>query len=78
MVSADVPLLFEMDNDATFDFDERLLRTATVDGIAGLFKADDDSKKTESVLHYNKFVEQMQSIAPAVFEDLVGVDGDEE
>lgn len=66
----DVPLVTEID-DTVLPFDERFLRTAIPDGIAGLFMADDDSKKAESVVQYNKFVQQCQEIAPAVFEDLL-------
>lgn len=40
----DVPVITEID-DTTLPYDERFLRTAIPDGIAGLFMADDDSKK---------------------------------
>ena len=45
----DVPVITEID-DTTLPYDERFLRIAVPDGIAGLFMADDDSKKAESVL----------------------------
>lgn len=69
MEPEDVPVITEI-NDDTLPYDERFLRTAIPDGIAGLFMADDDSKKAESVMQYNKFVTQCEEIAPAVFEDL--------
>lgn len=69
MEPEDVPVITEID-ETTLPFDERFLRTAIPDGIAGLFMADDDSKKAESVMQYNKFVAQCEEIAPAVFEDL--------
>lgn len=62
----DVPFILELSDDE-LPFDERFLRTAIPDGIAGLFMADDDSKKAESVMQYNKFVQQCAEIAPAVF-----------
>nr|WP_300129923.1 hypothetical protein [uncultured Butyricicoccus sp.] len=65
----DVPVVTTID-EQTLPFDERFLRTAIPDGIAGLFMADDDSKKAEAVLQYNKYVQACQDIAPAVFEDL--------
>ena len=65
----DVPFIEDVTEDE-LPFDERFLRTAVPDGIAGLFMADDDFKKAEAVMQYNKFVTQCQEIAPAAFIDL--------
>ncbi len=73
----DVPVITEID-DTTLPYDERFLRTAIPDGIAGLFMADDDSKKAESVLQYNKYVQACIDICPAVFEDLYTSEEDED
>lgn len=63
--------------DDEIGWDERILRAAIPDALAGLFMADDDSKKTEAVMQYNRFVQQLSETAPAVFVDFAG-DGEAE
>lgn len=63
--------------DDEIGWDERILRAAIPDAMTGLFMADDDSKKTEAVMQYNRFVQQLGETAPAVFVDFSG-DGEAE
>ena len=67
----DVPDVESADDTATeLPFDARILRLAVPYAIKSSFLADDNSKKAESVIAWNQFVEELGRIAPAAFVDV--------
>ena len=50
----------------------RILRLAVKYGVKSAFLEDDNSKKAESVICWNKFVDTLAGIAPATFERVKG------
>lgn len=65
----DIPKIATADDDTTvLPFDERILRLAVKYGVKSGFLEDDNSKKAESVICWNKFVDTLAATAPATFE----------
>ena len=53
-------------DDTEIDWDDRITRNALPHGLASCFMGDDNNKKAEMVIEYNKFVQALEEAAPAV------------
>ena len=62
-----VPELNEID-DTVIDWDDRITKNALVHGLASSLMGDDNNKKSESLIEYNKFVQALDEAAPAIME----------
>lgn len=58
-------------------YDDRITRIALPYGLASVLLGDDESRKAESVIARNEFVQALQDAAPAVFEWPIGTEGEE-
>ncbi len=52
----------------TLDWDDRICRMALPYGLAAVLLSDDESRKAESVLNRNEFLQALEDCAPATFE----------
>lgn len=73
------PLLLELPeitvvDDTNIDMDGRICKIALPYGLASVLLADDESRKAESILKRNMFIEALESAAPAVDTDVRGWD----
>lgn len=50
------------------DWDDRITKNALVHGLAACLMGDDNNKKAESLIEYNRFVQALDEAAPAVME----------
>lgn len=55
-------------DDTEIDWDDRITRIALPYGLASVLLGDDESRKAESVIARNEFVQALEEAAPAVFE----------
>ena len=55
-------------DETEIDWDDRITRDAIPHGLASMLMGDDNNKKAESVIEYNKFVEALAEAAPAIME----------
>lgn len=62
--------LIEAIDETALDFDDRITRIALPYGLASALLMDDESRKTDSVLFWNKFVDALENLAPYTFEDI--------
>lgn len=74
LTAREIPDLTEIDETEIDLFDERIVRLALPYGLKAYLLEDDGGRKAEAVMYRNRFVETLQDIAPAVFEDLAEVD----
>lgn len=65
----DIPDIREI-GEQTLPFDERILRLAVPYCIKSKFLEDDNSKKAESVIEWNRFVDALAGLAPGAVEDV--------
>ena len=75
---AEIPDLTEIDETEIDMFDEQIVRLALPFGLKAYLLEDDGSRKAEAVMYRNRFIETLQDLAPAVFEDLLDGGEDEE
>lgn len=61
------PKITQID-DTMIDWDDRITRNALPHGLASCLMGDENSKKAESVMEYNKFVAALDECAPAIME----------
>ena len=62
-----VPELTAID-DTSLDWDDRITKNALVHGLASCLMGDDNNKKAEALIEYNKFVQALDEAAPAIME----------
>ena len=55
-------------DETEIDWDDRITRDAIPHGLASMLMGDDNNKKAESVIEYNKFIEALAEAAPAIME----------
>ena len=78
LTTAMIPDFDEIDDTEVDIFDERIVRLALPYGLKAYLLEDDGSRKAEAVMYRNRFIETLQDLAPAVFEDLSEVLEDDE
>lgn len=71
------PFYTTADDENELPFHEVIARAALPFGVQSKFYEADDDKKAESVLAYNKFIDALNSMTPAIETDVMGVDMDE-
>ena len=59
-------------DDTELDYDERICRVALPFGLAAVILADDESRKSESLLARNEYIGALQDAAPGVEHDTAG------
>lgn len=55
-----------IDDQTEIDWDDRITRGALPHGLASKFMGDDNNKKAEAVIEYNKFLQALEEAAPAI------------
>lgn len=60
------PLYTTADDESELPFVDAIARVALPYGVQSKFLESDDDKKAESVLAYNKFIDALDSLAPAI------------
>lgn len=68
------PYYTSADDTAELPFVEPIARAALPFGVQSKFLEADDDKKAESVLAYNKFIDTLNSLTPAVETGIGGAD----
>lgn len=66
---ASAPVIEQID-DTEIDYDDRITRIALPYGLAAVLLSDDESRKAESVMNRNEFVNALNEAAPATFETI--------
>lgn len=64
------PVIEKID-DTEIDYDDRITRIALPYGLAAVLLSDDESRKAESVMNRNEFVNALNEAAPATFESVM-------
>ena len=73
----EVPDLEEIDDTEIDMFDQRIARLAFPYGIKAFLLEDDGGRKAEAVMYRNRFIETLNELQPAVFENVETEDGEE-
>lgn len=73
----EVPDLEEIDDTEIDMFDQRIARLAFPYGIKAFLLEDDGGRKAEAVMYRNRFIEALNELQPAVFEDIEAGEDDE-
>lgn len=60
------PEVNSIDDQTEIDWDDRITRGALPHGLASKFMGDDNNKKAEAVIEYNKFLQALEEAAPAI------------
>ena len=60
------PEVTAIDDQTEIDWDDRITRGALPHGLASKFMGDDNNKKAEAVIEYNKFLQALEEAAPAI------------
>lgn len=63
---ATAPEVNAIDDQTEIDWDDRITRGALPHGLASKFMGDDNNKKAEAVIEYNKFLQMLEEAAPAL------------
>lgn len=60
------PEVTAIDDQTEIDWDDRITRGALPHGLVSKFMGDDNNKKSEAVIEYNKFLQTLEEAAPAI------------
>lgn len=53
-------------NETVLDWDDAICKNALVHGLASALMADDNQKRAEAIMEYNKFVQALEDATPAI------------